>query len=1034
MAKIIGTASVKVTSDTTGFSTTAGRGIKKDLEDSIKGNELDPGLNKVKKDLDKFGKDASSLFTGIWKGIKAGAIAGLASIAPQAANALIPLLGTLGLIPGAVGIAGAAIGTLALGLHGFGTALADAGNPAKVKQFNTALAGMAPSAREAVTVLAGLKTQFKGLQLDVQQKLFAGLASQIKSVATADLPVLRTGLGSVATALGGAGKQLLSFLGSASARNSLGTLFGSAATSVHNFADAIRPLGTAILTIMAVSSQAVARLTSNFGGVATAFNNFVQKVAGNGQLFSWIEQGVSQLFVLGDIARNVGSIVLTVLKGLDSTGGTFLDTLSKLTFQLSQFLKSAQGQAALKAIGDAMAAIGNAAGPVFLALLQGVAQILVQISPFVQELAKQLGTALVGVIHTLTPLLVGFATWLGNNANVAAHLAIVLGGLFGALKVLSLVATLVTTFKDLREALLLMAGAETIAEAVTIGLDAALSPIIALGALIASPVVIITAAIVAVGVAAFLLIKNWSTVVSFLGSTWRGIESLAKTVWNAIASFFATVWDGITSVTTKVWSAIVTFLSGVWNSVIGKARSIWGAVTSFFSGIWDSVSGAFKSAWDTITKVLVTAWTTVVNATRPIWEPIVGIIEDIFSILRSIIIIIVDGIAILLIAAWNGISSAAVTAWNAIAAFFTFIWNGIVTVFHAVFDPIAAFLTTVWNAIVSATTFVWNSVVIFLTNVWNAIVNAFHTVFDPVASFLAAVWNSVSSFARSVWNSVSSFLRSVWNGIVSFLRAVFGPVASFFAGVWNSVSSFARSVWNSVSGFLRGVWNGIVSVARSIFNPIASFFRSAWNAASTAVRTVVGGIVSFVRGIPGTIVRVLGNLGSLLFNAGKQIIEGLLNGLKSAFDAVKNFVGGIAGYIQAHKGPEPVDRGLLVGAGQLIMQGLINGMASQLDPLSRFLGGVTDTIAGSFSGASAGVDIGLSASALAANGGGASGTAVLLQQTNNMLPGTNPQVFAQQAAQAMGRQLASGASVIATAPISPQSGMTNNLLSTGSLS
>lgn len=924
MAKIIGTASVKVTSDTATFGTEASRGIKRSLENSIKGDELDPGLNRLEGDLDKFGKKVSALFSGIFQGLKASAISGLVSIAPQAANALVPLLGLIGLIPGGVAIAAASIGTLVIGLHGFGTALKDAGDPKKIKQFNQELANMAPSARAAVLALVAIKTQFKSIQLEVQQRLFAGLSAQIKDVARVQLPVLRTGLGDIASALGNAGKQFLSFFSSESSRGDLSIIFGRTATAIDNAAAAVRPLLDAFFALAQQGSTALARLTGNFGDIARQFDAFVQRVTSNGQFFAWVEQGISTLESLGDIFRNVASIILTLLQGLDSSGGTFLDTLNKLTFQFAQFLKSAQGQQALHALASILGQIGNSVGPLFLSLLQLVAQVLVAMSPFIVTLVQKLGTDLVAAVHALTPLLVGLATFLGNNAGAMSNLAIVAGGLFLAFKAFSIISTAIDILKDLRVALLLATGAETLAAAATAILDGAL-------AILFSPITLTVAAVLALAGVVFLLIKNWSSVASFFTGLWNGIVSLAKTVWNGLASFF----------------------TGLWAAITGALEAAWNAVAGFFTGLWNAISS-----------FLIKVWTAIVNATRPIWQPMAVIFGDILAIIKDLFIIIFGSIAIAVVAIWHGIVAAA-----------EFIWR-------------------------------------------------------PLATFFSALWRGVESVARTVWGAVSGFFRAVWGGIVAAARAIFGPIAAFFRALWNGISAVARAVWGPISSFLRTIWSGIVAVARTVFGPIAGFFSRAWNAAFSAIRGVVGSIVGFVKGIPGAILRALGNLGNILFDAGKKILGGLLHGLESGLGAVKNFLGGIANKIVGWKGPPEFDATILIGNGQLIMDGLVNGLSSRMANLRKFLGTVTSTVVEGIGTAPASVNIGGGGGPTAP---GVGGGPIILNQKNFMLPGTDPATFARQSAQAMGRQLASGASVIATTPQNATPGMSNNLLATGSL-
>ena len=111
-----------------------------------------------------------------------------------------------------------------MGTRGFGDALTAIGDPAK---FAQALAGLAPAARETALAIQGLRPAFAGLRLDVQQRLFTGLGAVIGTLAAAYLPVLRTGLGGIATALNTTAHALAGFLAAPQSVADLGTILGN---------------------------------------------------------------------------------------------------------------------------------------------------------------------------------------------------------------------------------------------------------------------------------------------------------------------------------------------------------------------------------------------------------------------------------------------------------------------------------------------------------------------------------------------------------------------------------------------------------------------------------------------------------------------------------------------------------------------------------------------------------------------------------------------------------------------------------------
>src|SRR3546814_1800730 len=66
-----------------------------------------------------------------------------------------------------------------------------------------------------------LPISFDAVQLDVQQKLFAGWGAEVKTLGQTYIPVLRSGMGGVATELNKTGTEILKFaqqIGRASCR------------------------------------------------------------------------------------------------------------------------------------------------------------------------------------------------------------------------------------------------------------------------------------------------------------------------------------------------------------------------------------------------------------------------------------------------------------------------------------------------------------------------------------------------------------------------------------------------------------------------------------------------------------------------------------------------------------------------------------------------------------------------------------------------------------------------------------------------
>lgn len=280
----------------------------------------------------------------------ATALASVAGAAQQVAQAGLVL-------PGVFAAGAATIGTFKLATAGVADAFkaveksAD-GSAASIKAANEALAGLAPSAREAVLAASSIKTELKNaLQLPVQDNLFRGLAEDARKLVDSDLPVLQKGLGGIATSLNSNIHQVFTSLGSDRSKGLLDQILGNTSDAQYRITKAIDPLLHAFEQLGATSTNALPRLADGFGTVATHFDKFITAAAQDGRLDKWINDGITAAGHLGNTLLNVGKAFTAITEAAGGGGGllAMLDTGSE---KLAKFLNSTTGQADLKKFFD----------------------------------------------------------------------------------------------------------------------------------------------------------------------------------------------------------------------------------------------------------------------------------------------------------------------------------------------------------------------------------------------------------------------------------------------------------------------------------------------------------------------------------------------------------------------------------------------------------------------------------------------------------------------------------------------------------
>lgn len=525
-----------------------------------------------------------------------------------------------------------------------------------------------------------------------------------------------------------------------------------------------------------------------------------------------------------------------------------------------------------------------------------------------QVLTVQLGTVLLPTIIKIAKALAGFMGWF---ASLSSGWQKTIVGVLGVVAALLLLAS---TFKKLEEAAKalkalalflkldvlwtnLMAAATKAWAVVQAILDAEMW---------ASPIGLIIAAVVALAVAVFLVIKYHKQIAAFFVMIWGKIWSFMKMIgaWFAgpFVNFFKTIGR-----------AIMAFFSPVWSFF--KAIGAWfaGPFAAFFVGlwhdmeaIWSGIVSVFKTAFNIIMiplKLYFAFWKGVWNLFAPLVKAIFGLIVAIVTLALKLVWMVVSLYLMLIIKLWNLVWGAIQTAWNAT-------WNFIKMIFSAAWDWI-------WGKIQAGMAMVRAA--------WSAFTGALQTA-----------WNAV-------WNFIKGIVMAFWNWIHPYIQTAINVVSAIISSAWNHIKAVTTSIWNLIIGVVKAVWGKIktaLAAIAAVGGIIGGYFQKAYD----AVKTKVLAVVSYVAGLGSKIIKAIGNTGSMLYNAGKDIIQGLINGITNMIGKLTSKLKSVTKMIPSWKGPATVDAKLLTPNGKLIMAGLIDGILKATPALKKTLQGITTSI------------------------------------------------------------------------------------------
>lgn len=759
----------------------------------------------VKKEIEKddfatsLGKSLRKLVSGV-KGATSGVLGSLGTIAmpamwttliygaSQAVAALAPAVGVLGLIPAAATAAAVSLVTLKMAFHGVGTAL-QAGAKGDMQAYAEALKKLAPAAQATVKEMVKLKPLLEDVRRTVQQNFFTGLAYDIKAIGERYLPLMRTELGGVAVGLN---NMVSSLTGTARAPKTFAdikTIMDNVRLSVMNADSVLVNFFTILKDIARVGSTFLPGLSTGFSGLMARFAAFIDRISGDGTLAQWIQAGLDTLKLLTPLLKDAWNILSPIIKALQATGGGGLGILGTALHALAGFLNSAQGMATLTTIFSTLNSLFSVLGQVLAALL-----------PAVSELVVALGPTLVALFVALAPVLI----------DAANALVVIVGWLAPLVTWLAKAGPLVTILGDAILGLLVPA-----IIAWTVNMAAAAVANIAA----TWEILLIIAAVAALGYGIYQLVKHWSTV-------WNWIKSIAGDV----AGFFVMVWRKVQRAFDVAWGAI---------------KDAAAAVGRFFKGIWDDVVGALSAALD---------WVEALPG--KIWAGIQKLPALILRGMERMAYYIAFGIGWMIrefIDLPTQLGHIIRRMWDATYHLF-------VTGAAAVIDFMLALPGRILLYWVELSGWAYKTAV----GMWHDITHAFSVGYHAVLDFFKKLPGEVGGFlaemGKKVWSVLKGLPKVIMDALIGANKWLIDTGKDVVRGLINGVKSMFGEAVNLVSDLGHNMWSGFKK-GLGISSPSTVFM--------TGGHFIVAGLVKGIRDRAGDAVSAVASL--VNFNGGRGL-------------------------------------------------------------------------------------------------------------------------------------------------------------------
>ncbi|MEV4227240.1 hypothetical protein AB0J81_09050 [Streptomyces bobili] len=685
----------------------------------------------------------------------AGIVATLQNVAPAGAVAVTGML--------AVQQASAAIKLGMMGVEDAVSAAFDT-SEAGAKKFDEALKKLSPNARAFAQQVRTMAPAFREFQQGIQDKLFADMAGELKSLSTAVMPVLRKNLGDTATTMNRMAQGASGAARELATNGTLGKAMAGANTGLTNLQKIPGQLVTGLGQLAAAGAPAFGRLTNAAGGFATNLNTRLTTAFKSGALEKAVNAAVGLLKDLGTVAANVFSTLGNIMGPVQAAGGGLIGTLVQITGALKTATGTKQFQAAITSLANVMGTLARTVGPLLGQALASIAPIFIALGPPVQRLIQNLGAALSPIIVGLGPVLAAAADAFGVLIDAVSPLLPIAGNLIASL--LPPLVPLLTAVGDA------FAQAGPVVQILGQTLQSALQPVLAQLPALITPLV---GHFSMLAKTTFPLLAK--TVVELAPSFLQVGQAFGQVVVAA-----APLLAALSQLTARLLPALLPLLTPLINTVTALASALAGQLASTLTNlvvpalqvVTNLLRGDFTAAWNSL-KALVSG----------VAAHFTGTLSRIASVIGSILKGIVDR--------------------------FTWLYN--VLIGNSIIPDLVRGIVSWFGKLASL-------VLGPLERFRSSVVERFTAVAAWARSFPGRMVSALSSLGGQLTSLASGALSrfrgaviSGGNSALAWIRGLPGRAASALGNLSGYLVSSGRSL---ISGFVRGILDKVGDVTSAV--------------------------------------------------------------------------------------------------------------------------------------------------------------------------------------------------------------------------
>lgn len=644
--------------------------------------------------------------------------------------------------------------------------LADAQNSGAlaVNKTANALAVLAPNARAFVQAVIDQRAAWRSLKLDVQNALFAGMASLFNRLTTSVLPSLRAGLTGTAGILNTTARNAGNAVVQLGKTGMLRKLFDGLNGAMRPLTRIPGQILTAIVQLGIAAAPAFKRLTTAFAKEADKISKKLGDAFKSGALTDKINAAVDIAKSFGKLLGDIFGTLNNLFKAAAAGGGDALGTLGDAFAELRKVTGMPEVQKALTSI---FTAINTIATLLTGTLGTALGQLIIGLAP-VADAITQVLTSLGDTGPLIGGLIAAFNPFLGILTLIAPMIGDLAKPLVGLVKATApLLDTLSTFASGLLTALSPVLGA--LIDVLTAVLQA-LAPVFAQVApvllqvvqAIAGPLTqVIQGLIPAIGPIVTLLTSMDLAMLPLAPQLMRLLPPLGQLTL-ALVNLAVQVLLPLTPIITGLAVLLTDVLGGALTILIPVITTVIGWITAFTTAITAAVD-----------------W--VVDKFKWLYDTLVG-----HSIIPDLV--------------------------TAIIGWFNNLWTWAKNIFNGLLRDITSIWNSLWSRIRATWNSFWSGLSSAISSARSWIGNQFSTLRTAVSSTWSGLWGGVRDTFSSIMRTVQSRISDFSNGTKRVFSGLRDSLGNIWSGIQSKFASPVRFVVGTVyNNGIRKMWDTIAS-------------------------------------------------------------------------------------------------------------------------------------------------------------------------------------------------------------------------------